>query len=241
VGPSTFGRLFQDATFWSSLVRTCIWTAGTLIVEYVVGFPLALALNHRTRLTGLATGLMLLPWVTPTVVCAYAWVWVLNSQYGYVYAILHALHIFGPTSPLAAYGSALPMVTVVSGWKGVPFMAVALLAALKSIPAELYEAARIDGANYLQLHRYITIPSVRTTALVIGMLLGIAAFYSFDFAWLMTNGGPGDATQLTAIYLFTTFQYDMRWSYAANIGMAMFAILGVALVLYLRIAQPTKD
>ena len=120
-------------------------------------------------------------------------------------------------------------------------MAVALLASLKSIPTEQYEAARIDGANFLQLHRYITIPSIRATAVVIGMLLGIAAFYSFDFAWLMTNGGPGDATQLVSIYLFTTFQYDMRWSYAANIGMTMFAILGVGIIVYLRIAQPHKD
>ncbi len=241
VGPSTFGRLFQDAVFWSSLGRTCIWTVGTLLVEYAVGFPLALALNYRTRLTGLATGLMLLPWVTPTVVCAYAWTWILNSQYGFLYALLHSLHLFGSMSPLASYDSALPMVTVVSGWKGVPYMAVALLAALKAIPVEQYEAARIDGASVLGLHRYITLPAVRATAIVIGLLLGIGAFYSFDFAWLMTNGGPGDATQLTAIYLFKTFQYDMKWSYAANIGMAMFAILGVAVIIYLRIARPNAD
>ena len=108
-GPSTFGRLFQDATFWTTLERTGIWTVGTVLVEYIVGFPLALALNHRTRLTGLATGLMLLPWVTPTVVCAYAWVWVLNSQYGYVYAVLHALHILAPRHPW-------PPITVLCRW-----------------------------------------------------------------------------------------------------------------------------
>jgi ABC-type sugar transport system permease subunit len=241
VGPSTYRQLVEDSEFWGSLWRTCQWTVGTVAVEFVVGFPLALTLNYRTRLTGPATGLILLPWVTPTVVCAYAWVWVLNSQFGVVYAVLHALHLLSGASPLNSYTLALPTDTIVSGWKGVPFMAIAILATLKSIPAELHEAAQIDGATWLGRMLFITIPAVRKTALVVGMLLGIGAFYSFDFAWLMTNGGPGDATQLAAIYLFKTFEYDLNWGYAADIGMAMFVILAVAISFYMIIAKPYKE
>jgi multiple sugar transport system permease protein len=241
VGLSPYGQLFADGVFWASLERSCIWTVGTLVVELVIGLPLALALNHRTRLTGLATGLVLLPWVTPTVVVSYAWTWILDSQFGIVDAVLRALHLVGSVSPLASYSSALPTVTFVSGWKGTPFMAIMLLATLKSIPAEIYEAAQVDGAGFLRRHLHITLPALRKTALVAGMLLGIAAFYSFDFAWLMTQGGPGDATQLASIYLFKMFQYNLNWSYAADIGMAMFAILAVILAVYFRAAQPTKE
>lgn len=241
VGPSTYLQLLGDGEFWSSMGRTCIWTLGTVAVEFVVGFPLALALNHRTRLTGLATGLILLPWVTPTIVVSYAWQWILDSQFGILQAALHALHLSGDTSLLATYGAALPTVTVVSGWKGVPFMAILLLAALKGIPSELHEAAQMDGAGFVRRQLYVTLPGVRKTALVAGLLLGIGAFYSFDFAWQMTKGGPGDATELASIYLFRQFQYLFNWGYAANIGMAMFAILAVAIAIYFRVAQPTKE
>jgi len=241
VGPSTYQRLLGDPEFWASLWRTCIWTAGTIAVEFVVGFPLALALNHRTRLTGLATGLILLPWITPTIVVSYAWQWILDSQSGILQAALHALHLSGDTTPLAVYGAALPTVTIVSGWKGVPFMAILLLAALKGIPSELYEAAQMDGAGFLRRHLDITLPGVRKTALVAGLLLGIGAFYSFDFAWQMTKGGPGDATELAAIYLFRQFQYLLDWGYAAVIGMTLFAILAVVIAIYFRVAQPTKE
>jgi multiple sugar transport system permease protein len=143
-------------------------------------------------------------------------------------------------TPLAVYSAALPIVTVVSGWKGIPFMTVLLLAALKGIPSELYEAAAMDGAGWLRRHLHITLPGVRKTGLIAGLLLGIAAFYSFDFAWQMTKGGPGDATELAAIYLFRQFQYLFDWGYAADIGMAMFAILAVAIAVYFRVAQPTR-
>jgi multiple sugar transport system permease protein len=241
VGPSTYARLFNDPVFWGSLQRTVIWTLGTVAIEFVVGFPLALALNHRTRLTGLAIGLTLLPWVTPTVVVSYAWVWVLDSQVGIVDAVLRGLHLVGSVSPLATYGGALPAVTVASGWKGTPFMAILLLAALKSIPSELYESAQIDGASWLERHRYITLPAVRKTALVAAMLLSIWAFYSFDYAWLMTQGGPDDATELASIYLFKTFQYALNWGYAAQIGVAMFVILVAAVTVYLAVAQPYRE
>lgn len=241
VGLSAYHELLSDNVFWASLWRSCIWTAGTIVFQFVVGFPLALALRHRTRLTGLATGLMLLPFVTPTVVAAYGWAWALDSQFGFIYALLHWLHLVGSVSPLADYGMAMPTVTIVSGWKGTPFVTVALLAAMKNIPSELYEAAKIDGAGFLQQHRHITLAGVRTTALVIGMLSAIGAFYSFDLAWLITNGGPGDATQLVGIYLFKTFQYNLDYAYAAQIAVGMFVTLGVAVFLYLKVAQPNRE
>jgi len=241
VGPAAYATLLGDPEFWSSLWRTCFWTVGTIVVEFAIGFPLALALNYRTRLTGLYTGLVLLPWITPTVVVSYAWTWVLDSTFGILHALLHTAHLVGAATPLASATAALPTVTIVSGWKGAPFMTIILLATLKSISAELYEAAGMDGAGYLRRHLHITLPGVRKTALVAGLLLGIQAFYSFDFAWLMTQGGPGDATLLASIYLFKQFQYSFNWGYAAQIGMAMFAILAVVVAIYFKVAQPTRE
>jgi multiple sugar transport system permease protein len=240
VGLRAYQPLLNDSEFWSSLWRCCEWTVGTLAVEYLIGFPLALALSVRTRLTGLFTGLMLLPWVTPTTVAAYAWVWVLDSQIGILHGPLQALHLAGATSPLTAYNSALLTETFISGWKGAPFMVVALLAALKGISAELYDAAAIDGAGFVFRHLAITLPEVRRTALVTGMLLGIYAFNSFDLAWLMGKGGPANATELVGVYLFKTYS-ALDWGYAANIGVAMFLFLVVMVVAYLRVAKPYRE
>jgi multiple sugar transport system permease protein len=242
VGPSTWHKLFNDAEFWGSLWRTVQWTAGTVLVQFIIGLPLAMALNHRTKATGLVTGLVLLPWITPTIVVSYAWVWILDGTTGMLTAMLRDIHLLGATSPLTNPAQALPAITVASGWKGAPFMAITLLAALKSVPAELYEASQIDGAGFIRRHLSITVPALRRTALVSAMLLAIWAFYSFDYAWLMTDkGGPAGSTEILGIYLYRTYLTELNWGYAAQIGSAMFAILAAAVAVYLAVARPDKE
>ncbi len=234
-GLDGYRRLLGDALFWQSLGRTAIWTFGTVALEFAVGLPLALLLNRRSKVTGLLTGALLLPWVTPTVVVGYTWRWLLDSQFGTVHAVLAGLGIAGERSLLTEPNAVLPALVTISAWKGIPFMAIALLATMKSIPGELYEAAAIDGAGWWRQLRDITLPLLKRVSVVTGLVLGILAFYSFDLVWVITKGGPGESTLLVGVYLFRLFFERLELSYASTIGVAMLLMLVVFSAIYLRV------
>jgi ABC-type sugar transport system permease subunit len=240
-GLEGYRRLIDDPKVWSSLLRTVYWTIGTIVLEYSIGLPLALLLNRKFALNGILTGLILLPWVTPSIVVAYTWRWLLDSNYGIVHALLHAVGLVGERSLLSEPDRVLPTLIVISAWKGAPFMAVALLATLKSIPDELYDAASIDGAGPWQKFTDITLPLSRQVSVVVSLILGILAFYSFDIIWVLTKGGPSDASQLIGVYLFRSFFERLEFSYAATIGVAMLALLVVFSAAYLRLLPREKE
>lgn len=234
-GIDGYRRLFADSVIWSSLVRTVYWTVGTVALEYVIALPLALLLHRPFRMNGIFTGLILLPWVTPSIVVAYTWQWLLDSNYGIVHLLLETVGIVGERSVLSDPEKTLPAVIAISAWKGAPFMAVALLATLKSIPHDLYEAAAIDGAGTMRQFRDITLPLLKRVTVVTSLVLGILAFYSFDIIWILTKGGPADSTQLIGIYLFRSFFERLEFSYAATMGVSMLLLLVVFSGIYLRV------
>ena len=233
-GLAGYRTLIGDQLVWQSLGRTAYWTAGTVLLEYAFALPIALSLNRRSWVTGFLTGALLLPWVTPTIVVGYTWRWLLDSESGTIHALLQQAGIAGERSLLAEPGAVLPMLTVISAWKGIPFMAIALLAGMKAIPHDLYEAAAIDGAGKLRQFRDITLPLLRPVTVITCLILGILAFYSFDLVWVMTKGGPGDASMLIGVYLFRLFFERLELSYAAVIGTSMLVLLIVFSSGYLR-------
>lgn len=233
-GLEGYRRLVDDQLFWQSLGRTAYWTIGTVLLEYAVGLPIALLLNRRSWVTGFLTGALLLPWVTPSIVVAYTWRWLLDSESGTIQALLSQIGIAGERSLLAEPSAVLPVLTAISAWKGIPFMAIALLASMKSIPADLYEAAAIDGAGKIRQFRDITFPLLRPVTVITCLVLGILAFYSFDLVWIITKGGPTDASLLVGVYLFRLFFERLELSYAAVIGTSMLALLIVFSAAYLR-------
>jgi multiple sugar transport system permease protein len=239
-GLDGYRRLVHDQDLRASLVRTIYWTLGTIVLEYAIGLPLALLLNRKFRLNGIFSGLILLPWVTPSIVAAYTWRWLLDSEYGIVQAVLHDLGLAGERSLLAEPNRVLPTLIVISAWKGAPFMAIALLATLKSIPADIYEAAAIDGAGAFRRFTSITFPSIRKVSVVMSLVLGILAFYSFDIVWVLTKGGPSDRSQLIGVYLFRSFFERLEFSYAATIGVFMLLLLAVVSFVYLKLL-PDED
>jgi multiple sugar transport system permease protein len=240
-GLDGYRRLAGDAVFWGSLGRAGLWTVGTVAIEYLVALPIALLLSRRSPVTSFLSGVLLLPWVTPSIVVAYTWRWLLDSEAGTVHALLERVGIAGERSLLTEPGAALWALIAVSAWKGTPFMAIALLATMRSIPAELYEAAAIDGAGRVRQFTDVTLPLLRRVTVVMSLLLGILAFYSFDIVWVMTKGGPSDATMLIGVYLFRLFFERLELSYAATIGVVMLVLLiGVSLV-YLRLAGRGRD
>ncbi len=234
-GLAGYGRLLADDLFRESLGRTAIWTAGTVLLEYALALPIALLLNRRSVVTGFLTGVLLLPWVTPSIVVAYTWRWLLDSEFGTVHALLQGVGLAGERSLLADPGLALWALIGISAWKGTPFMAVALLATMKAIPSELYEAAAIDGAGAWRRFLDITLPMLRRVSVVVGLVLGILAFYSFDIVWVITKGGPTESTLLVGVYLFRLFFERLELSYAATIGVVMLGLLIAFSAVYLRL------
>lgn len=234
-GLKNYRGLLNDAAFWRAFGRTWYWTIGTVAVEFLLGLPLALLLNRKSWLSEALSAFILTPWVTPFIVAAYGWRYLLDSQVGLLHNVLHMIGIAGERSVLSDPSLSLAMITFISGWKGTPFMAIALLAALKGISSELYEAARIDGAGHRQQFVHITLPLIRNTAIVIGLVLGILAFYSFDLAWIMTQGGPSNSTRIVGIVIFQTFFSELRPAYAAAISTSMLIVLLTVSMLTLRL------
>ena len=230
-GPEAYSRLLSDRQFSGAMLRSAAWTAGTVAIELVVGLGLALLFSVRTRVAGPLTALLLLPWVTPYVVVAYAWRYLLDGQTGPFHAALQTIGLVGDRSMLSDPTLAFVAVTVISGWAGLPFMMVSLLAALRAVPQELYEAASVDGAGRVARFATITWPLIRSTAFIMSLVLGALAFYSFDIVWLTTKGGPVGATQILGVKLYDTFVRQLQPGYAAAMGVtALFALAAVGVV-----------
>ena len=233
-GLVNYQSLFADAALWRAFWRTWIWTLGTVAVEVALALPIALLLNRDTPIAKAASALILLPWVMPFIVLGYGWRFLLDSEVGLFHSMLQSVGIAGNSSILNDPNLAFAVIIFISGWKGMPFMVLALLAALKSVPEELYEAAAIDGAGPWQRFVGITLPSIQNTMLVIGLVLGILAFYSFDLPFIMTRGGPQDATTVLGISMYRAVFMDLRPSYAAAISVVMLLILAGASFLVLK-------
>jgi multiple sugar transport system permease protein len=223
-GVGAFRALFASSQFWSDFGHTWFWTAGTLVIELGLGLPLAMLLARRTWVSGVATSILLLPWVTPFVVVSYSWLYLLGTN-GPIHSLMHSLGIVGAASPLASPSLALPVMTVISGWKGLPFMTLGLLAARRGIDDTLYEAAQIDGAGIFQRFRRITLPLLRNTTIVMSVVLSILAFYSFDLVWLLTQGGPGTSSELSGVLIYREFFLNGAPGIAAAMGVTVFIVL----------------
>jgi multiple sugar transport system permease protein len=236
-GLVNYVALFHDASLWAAFGRTWIWTIGTVFVELILGVPIALLLNRESVVSRTASALILLPWVTPFVVLAFGWRFLLDGDVGPIQAFLKILGVAGTGSVLNDPVRALVAITIISGWKGMPFMVIAILAALKSIPKEIYEAAEVDGAGLLRRFYHVTLPAIWNTLLTVGIVLGILAFYSFDLPWIMTRGGPQDATTIVGISMYKAVFQELRPAYAAAISVVMLVLLFIASILTLRLRR----
>jgi ABC-type sugar transport system permease subunit len=240
-GIDAYVAVLNDPNFWGNVARTVGWTIGTLIIEVVVAVPFALLLNRRTPITGTLTGLVMIPWITPFVVLAYAWLFLYDGTSGPLHGLLHALGLVGPASPLATPSTSLWSITLISGWKGIPFLTIALLASLKSIPEEVYEASAVDGANRFKGFWHITLPMLRPTLGAMCVVLGVQAFYSFDLVWILTQGGPGYSSTLLGVQLFQTFFNQASPGQAAALGTLMLLLAIVLVVPILRTTARRND
>ncbi|MDW6063329.1 sugar ABC transporter permease [Streptomyces sp. FXJ1.4098] len=201
VGLDNFTAILKDPIFWDRLVWTVTWTAACVALTFAIGLGLAVILNRRFAGRTLYRSLLILPWAVPAFVSVFAWRLLYNERNGILNKILDGGGIDAVpwlNDPTMAKVS----VIAVNIWLGVPFMLVALLGGLQSIPGELYEAAEMDGAGPWQRFRHITLPGLRSVSSTVVLLSTIWTFNMFPVIFLLTRGGPGDSTEILVTYAY---------------------------------------
>jgi arabinogalactan oligomer/maltooligosaccharide transport system permease protein len=232
----------SDGSFYSRLVWTLQWTVICVTLHYGLGLGLAILLNRAMRLRTMYRMLLILPWAVPPFVAAFGWRLILNDQGGVLNALLGLVGISGVDwlgEPLAAKVS----VIMVNVWLGVPFMMVALLGGLQTVPKELYEAAEVDGATPWQRFRMVTLPGLRPVSGTVILLGTIWTFNQFPVIALLTGGGPGGATDIlvTEAY-YKAFQGIRDYAGAATYGAIIASMLVVFAFFYRRwLARTTSE
>jgi ABC-type sugar transport system permease subunit len=236
IGILNFIKLFtDDVIFWTTLKNTVIWVFGIVTAEYIVGFITATLLNQKFPGRILFRTLVLLPWVVPPVASSLTWKVIYDPFTGLLNWILQNLgFIENYVAFLSNPKTALMMCMLVRFWRGIPFVTVMLLAGLQSIDPELYESAEVDGANWFHKLIFITLPQMKTISLVVVLLRCIWTFNAFAEVFVLTQGGPGDATQLVSLLTYQTAFQWYKFGYASSIGTVMFLILLPPVVTYLR-------
>lgn len=236
VGLANYQRIFNDPIAVTAFENNLIWTAVMVVAPTVLGLLLALGLNRRFPGRTIFRSLFYAPGILPLVGVAALWTWMYDPNVGLINAFLRNVGLGGLAQQwLGSPTTALPSVMVASIWQGLGFPMVLFLAGLQSIPEEQYEAARVDGAGTWQRFWHVTLPGLRETYIIVVTLGVIGSFKAFDLIYAMTYGGPGQATQVLASWMyFNTFQY-----YHAGYGSALaWVILVISLTVtipYIRI------
>ena len=240
-GLDNFRSLLADPAFATSFLNTLVWTVGAVTLQLLVGVSAALLLNGRLVGRSAARGLMLFPYLLPTAVAVLVWRWLFNDLYGLVNHVLMSAGLIGqPVAWLSHAPDAMVAVILVGTWKFFPFVVIAVLARLQSIPESLYEAARIDGASRWAQFWDITLPQLAGVLSVVVLLRSIWDFKEFDLIYLLTGGGPGISTQTLPILVYREAFQLLNFGRGAAVAMLMFAFMLLFFAVHVW-ATPAED
>ena len=235
VGAANYAELLTGGDFWRSLGTTLIWTVGTLTLQIVFGVGMALLLHQNLWFRSLARSLVLFPYFISTVVAVLVWRWLFNDLYG---ALNHGLMQLGiidmPLDWLGSMPNAMIGIILVGAWKYFPFVVIAVLARLQTIPDHLYEAARIDGAGPIARFWDVTLPQLRSVLVVIILLRAIWDFKEFDLIFLLTGGGPVTSTQTLALLVYQEAFALNNMGQAAAYSVGMMLVMLAFMLIYIR-------
>jgi multiple sugar transport system permease protein len=236
VGLQNYRDMVHDEKFRNSVVNTVYFTGVSVPAGMAIGLGIALLLNQPLRFRSLLRTMYFLPVVTPFVVVAIIWKWLYNGDFGlFNYYLLKTHLIHDPLLWLSDKNLAMPAVILMTIWTSVGFSMVVYLAGLQSIPEELYEAARVDGAGPFARFRHITLPMLRPTTLFLLVIGIIGSFQVFTQIFVMTNGGPVDRTTTMVFYIYQSAFKFYEMGYASTLAFALFAMLLVFTALQLRL------
>lgn len=238
VGFDNYARVIGDSAFQKAFVLSLIFTVGSLVFQFTIGFALALLFNRAFPGNGLLRALMLLGWMLPSVVSGSVFRWMFEGGNGIInYFLMTIGALDKPRFWLIEPQTALLGTIIANIWVGIPFNMILLLPGLQSISSTLYEAASIDGASRWQSFRYITLPLMRPASLSVLLLGFIYTFKVFDIVYVMTRGGPVDATTVLPIYVYQLSFNFFRFGDGAAAAVLLLAPLSIVAIGYLWLSQ----
>lgn len=207
VGLDNYKAVLSDPNFFSAFFNSIKWTVLSLAGQVIIGFILALALHRVRRFKKLYRTLLIVPWAFPTIVIAFSWQWILNGVYGYLPNIIVKLGLMEHAPAFLTDSTwAFICLVFINIWFGAPMIMVNVLSALQTVPQEQFEAAKIDGATSWQVFRHITFPHIKVVVGLLVVLRTVWIFNNFDIIYLITGGGPSNATMTLPI-----FAYNLGW------------------------------
>lgn len=236
VGLDNYVNYFQDQRMWKSLWNTTFFTIISVAFELVLGLAVALLINRAFRGRGIIRASVLIPWAIPTAVAAMMWGFLYDGQSGVVAHYLQVLHIIPDASwLLSTSNGGMFSVILADVWKTTPYMALLLLAGLQTIPASLYEASNVDGANKFQQFWNITLPLLKSSILVALLFRTLDAFRVFDLIYVLTGGGPANATESISIYAYKTLFAQQNFGEGSTLSVIVFLCVAIISFIYVKL------
>jgi multiple sugar transport system permease protein len=224
IGIDNFTRMWNDSSFWTALRNTVYYTSLYIPLTLTAALGLALLLNRSLRGLAFFRTAAFFPYITAIVALTYVWNLLYSPEYGPINGLLRAVGIDDPPGWTTSATWSMPAVILVGVWRDVGFYMLLFLAGLQTIPNQLYEAARIDGANARQRFWYITMPGLRYTTFFVVVILTINSFKVFDLILLLTEGGPGQSTLVLSQYIYQKGFVENQFGYASAISIVLFGI-----------------
>ncbi|HEY7243181.1 MAG TPA: sugar ABC transporter permease [Xanthobacteraceae bacterium] len=242
IGLGNYARLAEDPVFWLSLWNSFVWVFGSVVLQLVAGFAAALLLHQAFRGRAVVRTLTLLPWIIPGVVVGLIWEWLYQPNYGVINDLLiKAGWLHERIAWLSTPDLAMAAVVFTNVWRGIPFFAIMLLAGLQAIPAELYEAAHVDGAGALARFRHVTLPLLAPIIVVATATRIIWTFNYADLIFVMTSGGPANATQITSTYTLLQAYSNLDFGYAGALSVVLLLVMLAFTAAYLRLTRSVAE
>jgi len=243
VGLDNYLSILSASAFWLALARSVVWVVGNAAIQTVLAMVSALILEQTFPGVRVARTWIVVTWIVPTIVIVIVWRWLLSTSGGMINPLLIALGLISqPVGFFSSATSAMTSLMLINSWRWFPFIAVMLLAGLQRIPNDLYEAAAIDGASRFARFRRITLPLLQPTLFVLTVIGTLLSFNVFDIVWLLTGGGPADATTTLPILIYRTAFKGYRLSEAAAMSVvATVLLMGLALLAVRTLAPGEED
>jgi ABC-type sugar transport system permease subunit len=238
-GLANFRHMIADQTFWHSLLVTVYFTLLSVVIGILVSLVTAVVLHRLTRST-VIRGLVILPFLISGVVAAVIWSWMLDPQLGIVNVAIKA--VTGQRVEFLGSGAlAIPSVAMISVWKSMGYNAVLIFAGLQTIPSEIYEAARLDGATETKMFRHLTVPLLRPILAMVVILSVISSIQVFDIVQVATQGGPANASNVLQMYIYDEAFSQYNFGYASAMSLALFAMLIIITFIQLRVSRANES
>jgi len=240
-GLENFRQLLGDASFWTALRNTVYYTAFHIPLTLAAALSLALLLNRRLRGVAFFRTVAFFPYITSIVAIAQVWNMLFSPGYGPVNEVLRAVGVDHPPGWTTSADWSMPAVIIVGTWREMGYYMLLFLAGLQTIPAQLYEAARVDGANAWQQFRAVTLPGLRPTTFFVTVMLTIGSFKVFDLILVMTNGGPGQSTLVLSQYIYQKGFTENQFGYASAVSVVLFFICLLVTVVQFLVNKRRSD